>query len=496
MVGTGSYDIVAPRASALVESLRAFSYELPSAIADLVDNSITAEAENVWIDFHWNGENSAIAIVDDGHGMSEEQLVAAMRPGSQNPICRRDPLDLGRFGLGLKTASFSQCRRVTVTSKRLGEAPATRRWDLDHVATVDQWQLLREGDEASRALSARLDQLPHGTAVIWQALDRITSGHGPQSEAGQRPFLDAAATVERNLSLLFHELMRGRERVVLHVNGRVVEGWDPFLADHPATQVLPMTRLTLRDVPVDVQPFVLPHHSKLKDTEFRAAAGTRGWNAHQGFYVYRRKRLLVAGDWLGFGWAREEHYKLARIRLEFPNALDLDWSLDVTKSRAFPPPALRAELRAIAERTRSIAKRVYTFRGAQLTPKSDSERVMLWMPTARHDRVMYHLNRDHPVLKCVLEATTNRSAVHALLQLIEETVPHAHITVQNAEQPRSLTGPFEHASESQITDVMREALRCLLAAGYTPSEARAQLSTLWPFELFPAVLQALVEKES
>jgi hypothetical protein len=495
MPDSESYDIVAPRASALVESLRAFSYDLASAIADLIDNSITAQAENVWIDFHWNGEDSAIVIVDDGLGMSENQLVAAMRPGSQSPTAPREPVDLGRFGLGLKTASFSQCRRVTVTSKRMGGASATRRWDLDHVAAVDQWQLLRAGDERSRLLSERLDGLPHGTVVVWQALDRVTTGHGPQSETGQRAFHDAAAGVERRLALVFHELMRGRDRVVIHLNSRPVQPWDPFMAEHPATQVLPRTEIRLRDAKVDVQPFVLPHHSKLKDAEFRAGAGTRGWNAHQGFYVYRRKRLLVAGDWLGLGWAREEHYKLARIRLEFPNALDLEWSLDVTKSRAFPPPALRAELRKIAERARSAAMRVYTFRGAKLTTSTDDARVMLWSHFAKHDRVTYRLNREHPVLKRVLASAADRGAVHALLHLIEETVPHAHITVQNSEQPRSLTGPFEHATEAQVADVMREALRCLIAAGYTRKEARQQLSTLWPFELFPAVLQALIEEE-
>lgn len=495
MPDSESFDIVAPRASALIESLRAFSYDLPSAIADLVDNSITAQAENVWIDFHWNGEDSAIVISDDGLGMSEDQLVAAMRPGSRSPTDPRDALDLGRFGLGLKTASFSQCRRVTVTSKRLGGGPSTRRWDLDHVAAVDQWQLLRDGDERSRALSTKLETQPHGTVVVWQTLDRVTTGHGAQSDVGQRAFHDAAAGVERHLALVFHELMRGRDRVAIHLNARPVEPWDPFMAEHPATQVLPRTELPLRDARVDVQPFVLPHHSKLKESEFRSGGGTRGWNAHQGFYVYRRKRLLVAGDWLGLGWAREEHYKLARIRLEFPNALDLDWSLDVTKSRAFPPPALRAELRAIGERTRSAAKRVYTFRGARLTTSADDARLMLWSPVAKHDRVTYRLNREHPVLKRVLASATDRGAVHALLHLIEETVPHAHITVQNSEQPRSLTGPFENATDAQVADVMREALRCLIAAGYTRNEARQKLSTLWPFELFPAVLQALVEEE-
>jgi hypothetical protein len=156
--------------------------------------------------------------------------------------------------------------------------------------------------------------------------------------------------------------MTGRKAVKIHINNHVIEPWDPFLPEEPATQTLPRTRLKLHGDRVEIEPFILPHHSKLAKAKHEAAAGPRGWNAHQGFYVYRNRRLLVPGDWLGFGWAKEEHYKLARIRVELPNALDHDWEIDVTKSKASPPPALRDELRRIGERTRSDAKRVYSHR--------------------------------------------------------------------------------------------------------------------------------------
>src|SRR6267154_4830291 len=131
------FDLAPPQAASLVESLRAFGYEVPTALADLVDNSITADARHIWIDFHWDGSDSIITVTDDGNGMTPEGLVAAMRPGSQNPRDDREPHDLGRFGLGLKTASFSQCRRVTVRTRARGSEPATRCWDLDHIARVN-----------------------------------------------------------------------------------------------------------------------------------------------------------------------------------------------------------------------------------------------------------------------------------------------------------------------------------------------------------------------
>src|SRR2546428_7939377 len=137
------FDLVPPNAASLVESLRAFGYGLPTAIADLVDNAIFGKARNIWIEFFWDGEESAVCLTDDGCGMSEPELRDAMRAGSRNPLDDRDPRDLGRFGLGLKTASFSQCRRLTVRSKTKDGGAITRCWDLDCIGRTNDWRLLR-----------------------------------------------------------------------------------------------------------------------------------------------------------------------------------------------------------------------------------------------------------------------------------------------------------------------------------------------------------------
>ena len=488
------FDLAPPQAASLAESLRAFGYELSTALADLIDNSISADARHVWIDFHWDGTSSAIAVTDDGRGMTVERLVSAMRPGSQNPRDDREPHDLGRFGLGLKTASFSQCRRVTVRTRTRATEPATRCWDLDHIARVNDWQLLRTADSSAEQHFQRFAELGHGTVVLWQKLDRLVDGLDTNNERHQQLFLHRVEDVRRHLSMVFHQLMIGHRRVEIRLNDRVVEPWDPFLKDELATQTLAATRLSLHGATVEVQPFVLPHQSKISKSIHEAAAGPRGWNAHQGFYIYRNRRLLVAGDWLGFGWAKEEHYKLARIRVEVPNSLDHDWQIDVTKSRATPPASLRAELRRIGDRARSDAKRVYSHRGAKLTPQADNARVLLWEPLARHNKTFYRLNRDHPLLKYVVAASSDRSALNALLRLVEETVPYPHITISGSEKPGSLPGPFDHAAETQIREVMEQAFRSLVATGYGTREAVNRLRTLWPFELFPAVLETLAER--
>jgi hypothetical protein len=485
------FDRVPPNAAPLVESLRAFGYELPTAIADLVDNSITARARNVWVDFYWAGEQSAVSITDDGDGLTEDSLREAMRPGSRNPRDGRDPHDLGRFGLGLKTASFSQCRRLTVRSRTTKTTPATRRWDLDHIAASKDWQLLRGATPEAERFFNRLDKLPHGTAVVWQQMDRLVSGQRTESDRDESLFLQRVEETQRHLGVVFHRLLTGRGAFKIRVNGRMTEPWDPFLADEPATHRL--AEETLGGGKVLVRGYVLPHLSKLTAAKHASAAGPRGWNAHQGFYIYRNRRLLVAGDWLGFGWTKEEHYKLARIAVDLPNSLDQEWELDVTKSKASPPPALRHDLRRIGEAARAVAKRIYSFRGAKLMPREGEERIFLWHQTAKHNRVSYAINRDHPLVHQSLASSTDKPRFNALLRLIEETVPAPLITITNSEKPDQMVGPFEKATSTEVRGVIEQAFEALRATGYSPKEAIVRLRTMEPFPRFPAELVALVE---
>jgi hypothetical protein len=494
-IDDSSFDIVLPQAASLIESLRAFSYTLPTAIADLVDNSITAKANNIWIDFHWKGANSTISITDDGCGMTVSEITTAMRLGSRNPVEQRDIKDLGRFGLGLKTASFSQCRRVTVRSCTDSSHVSTRCWDLDYVAKINEWRLLHTIDSEAELCVGKLDTLKHGTVVLWQHIDRLTAGHKTDNDKDQQFFLKKAEEVSRYLSVVFHRLLENSD-VNIFLNGHPITPWDPYLASEMATQVLPVTTLVHNGYKIEIAPYILPHHSKISKEKFEKAAGIRGWNSHQGFYVYRNHRLLVVGDWLGFGWTKDEHYKLARIRIDIPNALDHDWAIDVTKSRAVPPQGLREELRIIGERTRNEAKRVYSFRGAKLTVKADNERVLLWEPLVKNNKTFYRLNREHPLFQAAINEVNNINAFNSLIRLIEETVPLPHIAITNSEIPESMAGPFDLSSESEILKVMKQAYISLITTGYTKEDAVNRLRTIWPFELYPAVLETLSESHN
>jgi hypothetical protein len=490
-----SADLVEPRPGAMSESLRAFGYDLATALADLADNSLFHQSRNLTIHFHWGGENSAIALADDGTGMDESTLVNAMRVGSRNPREPRDANDFGRFGLGLKTASFSQCRRVTVFTRCTGNETLVRCWDLDHIAETDKWHLLRTPSVLAARLAERLASSKRGTVVIWEKLDRLTAGTATESDTDEDAFLQRAEQVGEHFAAVFHQFMTGTTEVSFSLNDKPIKPWDPFLRDETATQRLPLERLRFHGHTVEVEPFVLPHLSKLDTESHHRAGGMRGWNAHQGFYIFRNNRLLVLGDWLGIkGWRQEEHYKLARIRVNLPNALDHDWEIDVTKSRARPPEQLRRELARIGERTRSLAKRIYSHRGAKLIPAEGQERVFLWEQTTKHNQVFYRVNRDHPLVKKVREVCGDVPKFSALLRLIEETIPVPLITITDREKPDQTIGPFEAAKESEILEVMRQVIASLRVDGLSRKEALLRLAHFEPFPRFPQLLQIIQEE--
>ncbi len=329
------WEIAEPRADALIESLRAFGYSPEAAIADLIDNSISANAKTIDVDFHWEGRASRVTVTDDGAGMDEEHLVTAMRPGSTSPLETRGPRDLGRFGLGLKTASFSQARELTVMTRRRADSETlVRRWDLDVVASTGEWRLLK-----SAPPSLGRPELDGGarTRVVWTKCDRLVGDVDVSDSRAQARFNSVARAVAEHLSAVFHRFTSGRGRVTIRVNGNTVTPWDPFMTGHPATQSLGAEVLTLGDEQVRVTPYVLPHRSKLDEAEQTAGEGVRGWNHQQGFYLYRGDRLLVQGDWLGVGGAKDEHTKLARIAIDIPTSLDHAWQVDVRKASARAP---------------------------------------------------------------------------------------------------------------------------------------------------------------
>lgn len=435
-VGPLSEDLP-PRASAMIEAMRDIGYSLESAVADIIDNSITARARNVHVRFGWRMDCPWIAIVDDGDGMTPEILREAMRPGTRNPLESRSKDDLGRFGLGLKTASFSQCRRLTVVTRQQDNAQAAAQWDLDHVALTDRWTLLRPTEAEVRNYPA-IDMLgTSGTLVLWDSIDRIE--FNGQDERGHQQLNELMAVVTEHIALVFHRFIAGEPRmprVRFRVNGADVEPFDPFNAQNEATQRLPEERVVTKQGDVVLQAYVLPHHSKVTPQEYRRFGATEGYLRNQGFYVYRNRRLIIWGTWFRLA-PQEELTKLARIRVDIPNTQDHLWTIDVRKSRARPPEVVRSRMKQIIERIRSSAKRPYTHRGVHVTAGLSAA---VWERRVFNDAVRYEVNTKHPVVADLRADLDSLGQAHldAILQMIGEAFPASVFFSDYANNPRAL----------------------------------------------------------
>ncbi|MBJ7532529.1 ATP-binding protein [Dehalococcoides mccartyi] len=195
-----------PEASSMIETFRAVGYNLGTAIADIIDNSISAGANNIWIDYKWDGPATTIFITDDGHGMNNQELIDAMRPSSKNPLGKRDLTDLGRFGLGLKTASFSQCRKFCVVSKRTNRDYSYWTWDLDYVNEYKEWNLIKYKPEDENIYRV-FDTVKSGTLVIWWNLDRLTKESNVSDEKAKGRFFEIMESSKNHIGMVFHRFI-------------------------------------------------------------------------------------------------------------------------------------------------------------------------------------------------------------------------------------------------------------------------------------------------
>lgn len=346
---------VTPSAARLTESLRDIGYDFSSAVADLIDNSISAGAERVRVFMEFDGEDSRIFICDDGEGMTINGALESLRFGS-----RRDYElgDLGRYGLGLKTASLSQGRSVTVVSRnRSVREPHAHRLDLDVIAEFDDWLVVSPKYEPSVVRARELLAGSRGSVVIWEKLDRILPYKQATGGWAKRRFDNLREKLKSHLSMVFHRFLSGEgsaKRIQIEVDGEVLESWDPFQRHESETDELAPEAFEVmagdHSGKVYLRRFILPSKNAFSSVEaFEAASGPLKWNRQQGLYIYRANRLVQWGGWGGTR-ALDEHTKLARAAIDFDTDLDGAFNINVAKMRVALPPQLKQMLsRPISE---------------------------------------------------------------------------------------------------------------------------------------------------
>lgn len=441
-----------PSAACLSASMRDLGYSLETAVADLIDNSISAGASSIDILVVSNDQTPLVAILDNGHGMSEAELLRAMRHGAVNPRQPRTSADLGRFGLGLKTASFSQCRLLTVASRKGGRLCGAE-WNLDIIDRRDDWILtvLDEDDVPGLPFVERLAR--EGTIVIWRELDRLLEG-GSGARADEI-VNEKIEQLTRHLALVFHRFLsgdvKGFRRIAISINGRPIIPFDPFCRTNPATQVLPEETLRIGNAQVRMQPYVLPHHSRLSATEYDYYRDRSDFLSNQGVYVYRNGRLMAWSGWFRLV-PKGEATKLARIQVDFPNSLDEAWTIDIKKSRAHPPSAVRDRLRQIIDRIVTRSVDVHRKRGIK---RFSEVQAPFWERYSDHAGIRYAINAEHPLIASLRQHLRPEDAgtLGVLLDSIAAALPMERIYSDYSTDPKDVG--YEAIAAEDATEKLR-----------------------------------------
>lgn len=374
-MGTKGHELI-PSARRMMTSLRDMGYDFAAAVADVADNSIEAKAKSISIDVQFDGDESTVRIADNGRGMKPADIREALRYGAEREY---EETDLGKFGLGLKTASLSQCQRLTVASRSSKDRAeiAAYCWDVQHIQETDKWEVLEVPRETKPEL-LRAPLIDHpGTVVLWERLDRILGYKHPYGEFAKKRLSAMCRELEQHLGMVLHRFIKGeagQTRRRFRVNGNEVRAWDPFARDEPDTKVLdPVTLRYDRDGiqgDILIEPYVLPPQSQFSSPEAHSAAsGPARWNRQQGFYIYRAGRMIQSGGWSNLR-TLDEHTKLARIAVSFAPVLDEAFQINVSKMRVQLPQQLRDDFEAL------IAPVIKTAQAAYRKPKPPSRALM------------------------------------------------------------------------------------------------------------------------
>lgn len=411
-------------AKALLTGLRAIGYSFSTAVADIIDNSVSAEAKTVNIYFDPIAATPFFCILDNGHGMDFDELNNAMLPGSDRTNKEDSELELGRFGLGLKSASLSQCREFIVASKKHGETNAMS-FDLDVIEKHNKLLLTVLNNE-------EIDQLPYinslklyetGTLVIWNKFDKIESS----SKSFEDSFRNVVSEAKKHVELVFHRFYND---VTIFFNNKRIEKRDPFLLDSIGRQQTGrVTTIPIDGSIITITPYTLPFANTLTSEEKTLLGNPKSIYDEQGFYIYRNKRLISWGNWMHMG-VRSELNKLARVQVDIPSTLDEEWTLDVKKSSAKIPDKIKNRIKASVEDSIIRSKRTTRFPGT----KEQTPEVRVWDRIDEHDgKIRYQINRNAPAITALqgVLGESERELFEMVLSQIECYLPKYSISNDN-----------------------------------------------------------------
>ncbi len=438
---------------ALLLGLRAMGYSFSTAVADIIDNCITAEATEVNVYSNSVIENPYFCIIDNGYGMTCSELDNAMLLGSDRTNRREGPLELGRFGLGLKSASLSQCREFIVASKNNGIMNAMS-FDCDIIERENKMLLKQLSDEEINDLPEidHLKAYASGTIVIWRKFDKIEN----LAKSFEDTFRSAVAASKKHVELVFH---RFYDRIKIFYNNRRIERRDPFLLKSLGRTLVGRTStINVKEANIIVTPYTLPFSNTLTKEEKDLLGNPSSLSEEQGFYLYRNERLISWGSWMHMG-VRSEFNKLARIQVDIPSSLDNVWMLDVKKSTAKIPDKIKDRIRIAVEDSMGRSKRVTKFPGI----KEQSLECKIWNRINERDgNVRYEINRESPVLVTLSSSLEGlqRSLLETALAQIEDFLPKYSIANDGMDSLTIVNGRNDLGDETLIEEIVGIVSAC------------------------------------
>lgn len=463
------YEKNIPAADTLMKSMRSMGYSFESAIADVIDNSISAKARNIHILFPVDPlKDIAVGIWDDGLGMDSDELFEAMRYGSSSAEAEREATDLGRFGLGLKSASLSQCRILTVICKKDNKVSAYS-WDFNYIMESREWYVRKLSLSEIKELpySHTMREMEHGTLVLWQDFDVISKSCDGQTFDR---LMELKSSVDEYIGLIFHRYIassNSKEKISISINNHKVRALDPFLESHPKVTTKKERTIAVNDSNgieqlIKVKLFVLPFISDLTDKDKKLIGGVENLRTKQGFYIYRNKRLIIWGTWFNMK-PKGELTKNARVRVDIPNTLDDIWSIDIKKQTASIPKRIQNQLKNIVIQALDISVTKQTHRGRK--DSVDDSRDYIWdrMKT-RGNNFYYVINRDNRLFQFVREKMSEEDFVYLdmLISEIEQNLPTHQLYIDKANDCVVIEEP-DHRADGlfQIGITMIDAKKAL-----------------------------------
>lgn len=433
----------------LLFGIRSIGYSFATAVADVLDNSIAAFSTRIDVYFDSLCEEPFFCILDNGTGMSETELSNALLLGSDRSCKKNDKKDLGRFGLGLKSASLSQCRRFVVASKKENAINAMA-FDLDVIEENNSMVVEKFDDNQIKNIPYIEELMGYetGTLVVWFKFDRIKNS----AKKFNTTFTNLVMQSKRHAELVFH---RFYNRIEIYFNKSRIEKRDPFLlSSEGRQQTLRESKINYDGSEITITPYVLPYANSLTKDEKDLLGNPKSIYDDQGFYIYRNNRLILWGSWMNM-LPRNEVNRLARIKIDIPSSLDNVWELDVKKSAAKIPDKLKDQIRASVIDASSVSSSTTKFPGE----KEKNYKVLTWQRTKKRDgTVVYNVNKSNPVYDALTSSLNSEQLklFNIFLKNIENNLPKNQIFNDNSDSIKISNGEGVDESEKikDIKDVL------------------------------------------